>query len=143
VLVDGLKALDPNQPIREADISGHGRHFAFCARSVHLEDGCAALDPRQRQTHFQKDALVNAARQAGAEAQLNVELMWLTGRLGAPTSKPIADFRKDNGLAIRATCHRFINLRRRLDLFTHAVAAIDGSKFKAVNARDKNFTKAK
>jgi len=76
------------------------------------------------------------------EAQRSVELMWLTGRL-APDFKTIADFRKDNGPAIRATCRRFIALCRRLDLFSHAVAAIDGSKFKAVNARDKNFTRAK
>ena len=76
------------------------------------------------------------------EAQRNVELMWLTGRL-APDFKTIADFRKDNGPAIRATCRRFIDLCRRLDLFSHAVAAIDGSKFKAVNARDKNFTRGK
>ena len=68
--------------------------------------------------------------------------MWLTGRL-APDFKTIADFRKDNGPAIRATCRRFVELCRRLDLFAHAVAAIDGSKFKAVNARDKNFTRAK
>ena len=68
--------------------------------------------------------------------------MWLTGRL-APDFKTIADFRKDNGPAIRATCCRFIYLCRRLELFSYAVAAIDGSKFKAVNARDKNFTKAK
>ena len=61
----------------------------------------------------------------------------------APDFKTIADFRKDNGPAIRATCRRFVDLCRRLDLFSHAVAAIDGSKFKAVNARDKNFTKAK
>ena len=76
------------------------------------------------------------------ESQRNVELMWLTRRL-APDFKTIADFRKDNGPAIRATCRRFIDLCRRLDLFSHAVAAIDGSKFKAVNARDKNFTRAK
>ena len=76
------------------------------------------------------------------EAQRSVELMWLTGRL-APDFKTIADFRKDNGPAIRATCRKFIDLCRRLDLFSHAVAAIDGSKFKAVNARDKNFTRAK
>ena len=68
--------------------------------------------------------------------------MWLTGRL-APDFKTIADFRKDNGAAIRATCRRFIEMCRRLNLFAHAVAAIDGSKFKAVNARDKNFTRAK
>jgi hypothetical protein len=63
------------------------------------------------------------------------------GRL-APDFKTIADFRKDNGPAIRATCRQFVELCRRLELFTHAVAAIDGSKFKAANARDKNFTRA-
>jgi transposase len=68
--------------------------------------------------------------------------MWLTGRL-APDFKTIADFRKDNGPAIRAACRRFVELCRRVGLFAQAVAAIDGSKFKAVNARDKNFTPAK
>ena len=63
--------------------------------------------------------------------------MWLTGQL-APDFKTIADFRKDNGMAIRAVCAQFIGLCRRLKLFTHAVVAIDGSKFKAVNNRDKN-----
>src|ERR1700757_3239324 len=85
---------------------------------------------------------VQSSRRLEREAQRNVELMWLTGRL-APDFKTIADFRKDNGPAIRATCCRFIDLCRRLDLFSHAVAAIDGSKFKAVNTRDKNFTKGK
>src|SRR5258707_9343639 len=68
-------------------------------------------------------------------------MMWLTQRL-APDFKTIADFRKDNGPAIRAACRQFIALCRRLELFTHAVAAIDGSKFKAVNTQDKNFTRA-
>jgi transposase len=68
--------------------------------------------------------------------------MWLTGRL-APDFKTIADFRRDNGPAIRATCRQFVALCRKLELFTQALAAIDGSKFKAVNNRDKNFTKAK
>src|SRR4029453_16784548 len=85
---------------------------------------------------------IASSRRLEREAQRNVELMWLTGRL-APDFKTIADFRHDNGDGIRATCRRFIDLCRRLDLFAHAVAAIDGSKFKAVNARDKNFTKAK
>ena len=83
-----------------------------------------------------------SSRRLEREAQRNVELMWLTGRL-APDFKTIADFRKDNGSAIRATCRRFVDLCRRLELFTHALAAIDGSKFKAVNARDKNYTRAK
>ena len=84
---------------------------------------------------------VASSRRLEREAQRNVEMMWLTGRL-APDFKTIADFRKDNGPAIRAACRQFIELCRRLELFTHAVAAIDGSKFKAVNARDKNFTRA-
>ena len=85
---------------------------------------------------------IASSRRLEREAGRNVELMWLTGRL-APDFKTIADFRKDNGPAIRATCRRFVEMCRRLNLFAHAVAAIDGSKFKAVNARDKNFTRAK
>src|SRR6202046_4153183 len=85
---------------------------------------------------------IQSSRRLEREAQRNVELMWLTGRL-APDFKTIADFRKDNGPAIRATCRRFVDLCRKLELFTHALAAIDGSKFKAVNARDKNYTQAK
>ncbi len=85
---------------------------------------------------------VASSRRLEREAGRNVELMWLTGRL-APDFKTIADFRKDNGPAIRATCRRFVELCRKVGLFAQAVAAIDGSKFKAVNARDKNFTPAK
>jgi len=85
---------------------------------------------------------VGSSRKLEREAQRNVEMMWLTQRL-APDFKTIADFRRDNGPAIRAACRQFIALCRKLELFTHAVAAIDGSKFKAVNARDKNFTRAK
>src|SRR5208282_4434521 len=85
---------------------------------------------------------IASSRRLEREAGRNVELMWLTGRL-TPDFKTIADFRKDNGPAIRATCRRFVEMCRRLNLFAHAVAAIDGSKFKAVNARDKNFTRAK
>ena len=85
---------------------------------------------------------VQSSRRLEREARRNIELMWLTGRL-APDFKTIADFRKDNGAAIRAVCGQFIELCRRLRLFTHAVVAIDGSKFKAVNNRDKNYTVAK
>jgi hypothetical protein len=65
--------------------------------------------------------------------------MWLTGRL-APDFKTIADFRRDNGPAIRRVCARFVEVCRNIGLFSHALVAIDGSKFKAVNNRDKNFT---
>jgi transposase len=85
---------------------------------------------------------VQSSRRLERETQRNVELMWLTGRL-APDFKTIANFRRDNGAAIRAACAQFIVLCRRLGLFTRSVVAIDGSKYKAVNNRDKNFTVAK
>src|SRR5881392_603348 len=85
---------------------------------------------------------VQSSRRLEREAQRNIELMWLTGRL-APDFKTIADFRKDNGAAIQSVCRQFVELCRRLKLFTGAVVAIDGSKFKAVNNRDKNYTVAK
>ncbi len=85
---------------------------------------------------------IQSSRRLEREAQRNVELMWLTGRL-APDLKTIADFRKDNGEAIRLVCREFVMLCRKLELFTEAFVAIDGSKFKAVNNRDRNFTKAK
>src|SRR5262252_6453539 len=82
---------------------------------------------------------IQSSRRLEREAQRNVELMWLTGRL-MPDFKTIANFRKDNGRAIRKVCRQFIVLCRQLNLFTEAIVAIDGSKFKAVNNRDKNFT---
>src|ERR687894_592718 len=83
-----------------------------------------------------------SSRRLERETQRNLELIWLTGRL-MPDFKTIADFRRDNGPAIRAACAQFIGLCRKLNLFTRAVVALDGSKFKAVNNRDKNFTTAK
>src|SRR5271154_299415 len=85
---------------------------------------------------------LQSSRRLERETQRNIELMWLVGRL-APDFKTIADFRKDNGAAIRAVCGQFVELCRQLKLFTCAVVAIDGSKFKAVNNRDKNYTVAK
>jgi transposase len=85
---------------------------------------------------------IQSSRRLEREAHRNVELMWLTGRL-APDFKTIADFRKNNGAAIRLVCREFILLCKKLNLFADAFVAIDGSKFKAVNNRDKNFTAAK
>ena len=85
---------------------------------------------------------IPASRRIERECQRNIELIWLTGQL-APDFKTIADFRKDNGKAIREVCRAFVLLCRQLDLLTEASVAIDGSKFKAVNARDKNFTEGK
>ena len=85
---------------------------------------------------------VQSSRRLEREAGRNLELLWLLGRL-VPDHKTIADFRKDNGPALRKVCARFVELCREMGLLSTASVAIDGSKFKAVNNRDKNFTKGK
>lgn len=85
---------------------------------------------------------IPSSRRLEREAQRNIELIWLTGRL-APDFKTIADFRRDNGAGIRNVCRQFVQLCRELRLFSQAMVAIDSSKFKAVNSRDRNFTPAK
>ena len=85
---------------------------------------------------------VQSSRRLEREAGRNVEVMWLTGRL-VPDHKTIADFRKDSGCAIRKVCAQFIALCRTMGLLSVSSVAIDGSKFKAVNNRDRNFTRAK
>jgi len=85
---------------------------------------------------------VQSSRRLEREAGRNVEVMWLTCRL-VPDHKTIADFRKDCGSAIQQVCVRFVELCRQMGLLTTASVAIDGSKFKAVNTRDKNFTRGK
>lgn len=85
---------------------------------------------------------IPSSRRIERECQRNIELIWLTGNL-APDHKTIADFRKDNGKAIQEVCRAFVLVCRQLGLLSEASVAIDGSKFKAVNARDNNFTHAK
>ncbi len=85
---------------------------------------------------------VQSSRRLEREAGRNLELLWLLGRL-APDHKTIADFRRDNGKALKKVCARFVELCREMGLLTTASVAIDGSKFKAVNNRDRNFTKGK
>ena len=85
---------------------------------------------------------VPSSRRLERECQRNIEMMWLTGRL-APDFKTIADFRRDNGVAIRNVCRRFVELCRGLKLLSADMVAIDGSKFKAVNSRDRNYTVGK
>src|SRR5215831_16151770 len=85
---------------------------------------------------------VQWSRRLEREASRNAEVMWLTGRL-VPDHKTIADFRKDNGPAIKKVCAQFVALCRKMGLLAKASVAIDGSKFKAVNSRDNNFTKGK
>ena len=85
---------------------------------------------------------IQSSRRLEREAQRNLELIWLTGKL-MPDFKTIADFRKDNGPAIKQVCAQFVELCRKMGLLAKASVAIDGSKFKAVNSRDNNFTKGK
>ena len=120
------------------DISGLG------FKSEPAETGRPGYNPRVMLKIFIYGYMnkVHSSRRLEIEAKRNVELMWLTGRL-APDFKTIADFRKDNGEAIRLVCREFVVLCRKLNLFSKAFVAIDGAKFKAVNTRDKNFTKAK
>ena len=88
------------------------------------------------------DLIYDRHRRLEREAGRNLEVMWLTGRL-VPDHKTIADFRKDNGSAIKKVCAQFVALCRKMGLLAKASVAIDGSKFKAVNSRDNNFTKGK
>ena len=85
---------------------------------------------------------IQSSRRLERECHRNVELMWLPGRL-SPDFKTIADFRRDNGKGIRNVCRRFVLLCRELKLFTESVVAVDGSKFKAVNNRERNYTPGK
>jgi transposase len=83
---------------------------------------------------------IQSSQRLERETARDVEMMWLTGRL-TPDFKTIADFRKDNGPAIRSACRQFVALCRSLNLFAHAMVAIDGSRFKAVNSRDRSFSR--
>lgn len=123
--------------IDKLDISGLG----FKAEAA--ETGRPGFHPRTMLKIYVYGYLnqVHSSRRLEREAKRNVELMWLTGRL-APDHKTIANFRKDNGEAIRLVCREFVVLCRKLNLLSDTVS-VDGSKFKAVNNRDKNFTKAK
>ena len=85
---------------------------------------------------------IQSTRRLERESGRNIELMWLLGRL-RPDLKIIANFRRHNGKALRKVCAEFVGLCRKLDMFSQALVAIDGSKFKAANNRDKNFTPAK
>ena len=85
---------------------------------------------------------IQSSRRLEREAGRNVELMWLLGRL-APDFKTIADFRRDNGKGIKSICRALIDICRQMNMFTDVMVAIDGSKFKAVNSKENNYTPKK
>ncbi len=137
--------VDENNPVRVVDAFIDELDLAKLgfSRATPAETGRPAYHPAVMLKLYLYGYLnrIPSSRRLEREAQRNIELVWLTGRL-APDFKTIADFRRDNGPAIRATCRQFVMLCRKLNLFSEALVAIDGSKFKAVNTRDKNDTPA-
>jgi transposase len=133
-------------PVRAVDLFVEGLDLGKLGfvKVQPLETGRPGYDPKVMLKIYIYGYLnrVPSSRRLERECQRNLELIWLTGGL-APDFKTIADFRKDNGEAIGKVCREFVALCRRLQLLSSASVAIDGSKFKAVNARDKNFTEAK
>ena len=125
--------------VDELDLAGLGFHRHAAART-----GRPGYHPSVLLKLFIYGCLnqIPSSRRLEREAGHNVEVMWLTGRL-VPDHKTIADFRRENGAAIRRTCAQFVELCRRIGVLKGAVVAVDGSKFKAVNNRDRNFTKGK
>ena len=138
--------IDEDNPVRAVDVFVDALDLARLGfeRAEPAETGRPAYHPGTLLKIYIYGYLnrVQSSRRLEREAQRNVELIWLTGRL-MPDFKTIADFRKDNGEAIRTACREFVLLCRGLGLFEEATVAIDGSKFKAVNNRDKNFTERK
>src|ERR671910_187466 len=138
--------VDADNPVRVVDafVDALDLHELGFARALPTAMGRPGYHPALLMKLYVYGYLnrVASSRRLEREAGRNVELMWLTGRL-TPDHKTIADFRRDNSEAIRKVCSRFVLLCRRMGLFGDAVVAIDGSKFKAVNNRDQNFTPAK
>lgn len=138
--------VDENNPVRavEAFVDALDSAQLRFGKALPAETGRPAYHPSTMLKIYLYGYLnrIQSSRRLEREAGRNLELIWLTGRL-APDFKTIAEFRRKNGPAIRAACREFVALCRRLNLFTQAVVAIDGSKFKAVNNRDKNFTVVK
>ena len=138
--------VDENNPVRVIEVFVGQLNLSDLGfdRAVPAETGRPGYHPATLLKLYIYGYLnrVASSRRLEREAQRNLELIWLLGHL-APDFKTIADFRRDNGAAIQATCRRFVLLCRSMGLFSDALVAIDGSKFKAVNSRDKNFTPAK
>jgi transposase len=137
--------VDADNPVRAIDAFVEALDLdALSFRSVPAATGRPGYHPSMLLKLYIYGYLnrIQSSRRLERECHRNIELMWLTGRL-APDHKTIADFRRDNGAAICAACAQFIVICRQIGLFQRALAVVDGSKFKGVNARDKNFTRGK
>jgi transposase len=138
--------ITEDNPVRAVDafVDGLDLRILGFTSAVPLETGRPGYHPGMMLKLYVYGYLnrIPSSRRLERECQRNLELIWLTGKL-APDFKTIADFRKDFGEPIRKVCREFVVICRKLELLGQASVAIDGSKFKAVNARDKNFTEAK
>ena len=138
--------VDENNPVRVVDAFVDHLHLAKLGfgRATPADIGRPGYHPATLLKLYIYGYLnrVPSSRRLEREARRNLEVIWLTGCL-APDFKTTANFRRDNGPTIKATCRQFVLLCHKLDLFTESLVAVDGSKFKAVNARDKSFTPAK
>ena len=137
--------VSEDNPVRVIDVFIDGIDLsALGFKTIPADTGRPAYHPETMLKLYIYGYLnrVQSSRRLEREAGRNVELMWLLGRL-APDFKTIADFRKNNTKAIRSVCREFVIICRKLNLFSEVFVAIDGSKFKADNNRDRNYTRAK
>ena len=141
--VDG--SVDPDNPVRFIDAFVDGRALTAA--------GFVGVEPKAtgRPGYAPADLLklyiygylnrVRSSRRLEAETCRNIEVIWLLRHL-KPDFKTIADFRRDNRAAFKPVFREFVLLCRRLDLFGHDLLAVDGTRLKAVNNKDRNFTRA-
>jgi transposase len=138
--------VEANNPVRFIDA------FVDSLDLKELSFSHAELEPTGRPPYHPADLLklyiygylnrIRSSRCIEKECKRNVEVMWLLKKL-SPDFKTIADFRKDNADAIKKVCKEFVFLCKHLDLFGGELVAIDGSKFRAVNSKKRNFNEAK
>ena len=137
--------IEEDNPVRVVDVFVDGLDLcALSFKTVPADTGRPAYHPSVMLKLFIYGYLnrVQSSRRLEREAGRNLELLWLMGRL-TPDFKTISDFRRDNTKSIKRVCREFVLICRKLDLFADSLIAIDGSKFKAVNNRNRNFTQAK
>jgi transposase len=138
--------ITEDNPVRfiDAFVSGLDLAQLGFTRAQPAETGRPAYDPGDLLRLYLYGYLnrVRSSRMLERETKVNIEVMWLLGKL-SPDFKTVADFRRDNLKAIKQVCREFTLLCRKLELFGGELVAIDGSKFKAVNNRRRNFNEAR
>jgi transposase len=138
--------VGPDNPVRflDAFVDSLDLHALDFTKARCANTGCPPYNPATLLKLYLYGYLhrLRSSRGLEAECHRNLELIWLVRKL-TPDFKTIADFRKDNRKAFQAVYRRFLLVCKKLDLFGAELLAIDGSKFRAVNARDKNFNAAK